>query len=434
MQGDDGRLVDERALMRRLGWRLLPILILVFLSAFLDRQNVGFAKLQMLADLRMSETAYGFGASLFFIGYVVFEMPSSLALQRYGARLWIACMVFSWGLITILLAFTSSAAMFYVLRFLLGVAQAGFFPGAIFYISTWFPKSSRTPMLGLFAIGSTLGNMLGGVLNGALLDLNGVWGLSGWEWIFLGSGAPAILLAFVVLSFLPSDAREARFLSDHDRKVLAAAHLREQPDGAVHGRPWASLWDPKVIGFGLIYVLIGTSFYAVTYWLPTIVSGFGVTATVNGLMNAIPWMLGALLLVTVPRMASTDRAIFRIAALVTLAGVVGFLTSALVESNAVRFAAIAIGGACITILSPLFWTFPPRYFAGARSAASIAAINSIGNLGGFFAQNLMPWMQTQAGSASGAMLVPAACLALLCLGAIGLGHRARPKEGKPLRA
>lgn len=401
--------------MRRLAWRLLPILVLLFFSAFLDRQNVGFAKLQMLADLQMSEAVYGLGASLFFIGYVVFEVPSSLALQRFGARVWMAVMVFSWGLITVLLTFTSSAEMFYTLRFLLGVAQAGFFPGAIHYISTWFPKSSRTSMLGIFALGSTLGNMFGGALSGLLLELNGIGGLAGWKWVFIGTGVPAILLTVLVLAFLPSTAEDARFLSAADRKLLAAAHLREQPDAVVHGNPWVAFLDPRVLGFSAIYVLIATSFYAVTYWLPTIVHGFGVSAGINGLLNVVPWALGLGLLLTLPRMASTDGLILRIVTIVTLVGMTGFIISIVVETAAVRFLAIAIGGACITVLSPFFWVFPPRYFAGLRAAASIAAINSLGNLGGFFAQNLMPWLEFRTGSASGAMLVPTICLTLLCI-------------------
>ncbi len=427
MQGSVEPTSEERALMRRLGWRLMPLLILLFFTAFLDRQNVGFAKLQMLADLQMSEAAYGFGASLFFIGYVVFEVPSSVALQRFGARTWMAVLVFSWGLITVLLAFTSSAAMFYVLRFLLGVAQAGFFPGAIFYISAWFPKSSRTPMLGLFAMGSTLGNMLGGAINGFLLDLNGVWGISGWEWVFISSGAPALLLAPLVMAFLPSNAEDAGFLTDADRRLLATAHIREQSDAASHGNAWTSFWDPKVLGFSAIYVLIATSFYAVTYWLPTIVHGFGVSASTNGLLNILPWAIGAILLLTLPRMASTDRLVLQTIAGLTLVGAASFATSMLVDANAARFLAIAIGGGCITVLSPLFWVFPPRYFASAQAAASIAAINSLGNLGGFFAQNLMPWMEAQTGSTSGAMLVPAACLTVLCTIAAALSWR-QPAE------
>src|ERR1700753_2016408 len=219
--------LEEIALFCRLGWRLLPLLVLLFLVAFIDRQNVGFAKLQMLSDLHISEAAYGFGASLLFIGYVMFEVPSCLALDRYGARIWIARLIFSWGLVTVLLAFTSSKEMFYVLRFLLGAAEAGFYPGVVFYISEWFPEPHRIRMLGYFTLGSSLGNMLGGLYNGILLDFDGKLGLEGWQWVFLGSGLPAILLAFVALRFLPSSPATAKVLTDAERAILAAAHARQ---------------------------------------------------------------------------------------------------------------------------------------------------------------------------------------------------------------
>src|SRR6201992_3462949 len=218
---------EEVELINRLAWRLMPLLVLLFLVAFIDRQNVGFAKPQMLSDLHLSEAAYGFGASLFFIGYVIFEIPSCLALNRYGARIWIARLIFSWGVVTVLLAFTSSKEMFYILRFLLGAAEAGFYPGVVFYISEWFPEPHRIRMLGYFTLGSSLGNVLGGLYNGILLDFDGKLGLEGWQWVFLGSGLPAILLAFVALRFLPSSPATAKVLTDAERAILAAAHARQ---------------------------------------------------------------------------------------------------------------------------------------------------------------------------------------------------------------
>jgi MFS family permease len=408
--------LDEQTLMRRLAWRLMPLLILLFLVAFIDRQNVGFAKLQMIGDLRLSEASYGFGASLFFIGYVVFEIPSCLALERYGARFWLALLIFGWGLVTVLLAFTSSAEMFYVLRFLLGVAEAGFYPGAVFYITTWFPEPYRIRMLGLFTIGSSLGNMLGGLGNGLLLDLNGTAGFAGWQWVFLGTGLPAVLLTFAVLLYLPSSPQSARFLDDPARQLLAAAHARRPSHASAVANPWAAIWDPTVIGFGAIYMLYATAFYGVTYWLPTIIHAFGVSATVNGLLNMIPWALGAIIALTIPRLLRDDRTIFSTAACATLLGASCFIASILLTDNTLRFIALAIGGPCLVLLNPCFWTFPPRFFSGARAAASIAAINSIGNLGGFIAQNLAPWVERQTGSVHGPMLVPSLCLAALCVG------------------
>jgi MFS family permease len=405
---------EEAALIRRLGWRLLPLLVLLFLVAFIDRQNVGFAKLEMLSDLKFSEAAYGFGASMFFIGYVIFEVPSCLALDRFGARIWLARLIFSWGLVTVLLAFTSSKEMFYILRFLLGVAEAGFYPGVVFYISEWFPEPHRIRMLGYFTLGSSLGNMLGGPLNGLLLSFGGTFGLTGWQWIFLGSGLPAILLTFVVLAYLPASPRTATILNDKERALLAAAHdrsikLKHQ------GTPWAALWDPRVLVFGGIYVLLITAFYGATYWLPTVVHEFGVKPTTNGILNMIPWGIGVVALLLIPRILVDDRSVLLAVAAITLLGSLSFVTGVLVQDATLRFLALAVGGPCIAVLNPCFWIFPSRMFAGARAAASIAAINSIGNLGGFLAQNLAPRVESLTGTVVGPMLVPAGCLAILCV-------------------
>jgi MFS family permease len=411
----------ETALISRLGWRLLPLLVLLFLVAFIDRQNVGFAKLQMVSDLNLSEAAYGFGASLFFIGYVIFEVPSCLALNRFGARIWLARLIFSWGIVTVLLAFTTSKEMFYILRFLLGVAEAGFYPGVVFYLSEWFPEPYRIRMIGYFTLGSSLGNMLGGLFNGILLDFDGKLGLAGWQWVFLGSGIPAILLAFVVLGFLPSSPDTAKILTEKDRLILAAAHARRPLQAGDHGNPLSVLWDPHVLGFGGIYVLLVIAFYGATYWLPTVVKDFGVSSTMNGILNMIPWGIGVVGLLVIPRILVNDRIILFAAAAITGIGSLCFLAGVLAQDVPLRFIALAIGGPCIAVLNPCFWIFPTRMFAGARAAASIAAINSIGNFGGFLAQNLAPWVQRLTGTVVGPMLVPALCLALLSvLALIGL--------------
>ncbi|MGY3602662.1 MULTISPECIES: MFS transporter [unclassified Bradyrhizobium] len=409
---------DEIALFNRLGWRLLPLLVLLFLVAFIDRQNVGFAKLQMVSDLNLSEAAYGFGASLFFIGYVIFEIPSCLALNRFGARIWLARLMLSWGVVTVLLAFTSSKEMFYVLRFLLGVAEAGFYPGVVFYIREWFPEPYRVRMLGYFTLGSSLGNMLGGLFNGILLDFEGVLGLAGWQWVFLGSGMPAILLAFVALGFLPSSPAKTAILTDKERVVLAAAHARRPSEVDGHGNPLSVLWDPRVLGFGGIYVLYVIAFYEATYWLPTVVHEFGVSSTMNGVLNMIPWGIGNVGLLLIPRILVNDRITLSATAAITAMGALCFLAGVLVQDVSLRFIALAIGGPCIAVLNPCFWIFPSRMFAGARAAASIAAINSIGNFGGFVAQNLAPWVEQLTGTVVGPMLVPAFCLAVLSVLAI----------------
>lgn len=402
--------------MKKIARRLMPLLVVMFLIAFIDRQNVGFAKLQMVHALGMTETAYGLGASLFFIGYLLFEVPSTLALHRFGARLWLARIMATWGVITVAMAFTHSTTLFYVFRFALGVAEAGFYPGVIFYLTLWFPQSQRTRMLGFFTLGSALANMLGSLAGGLLLSLDGQFGFAGWQWVFMATGAPAVIVALVALRFLPESVERARFLSTDEKHVVLAALKREAPAGTVSGHPWRAFIDWRVLMFAGAYMLMSTSLYGVTYWLPTLLKSGGIASSTNGLLNMIPWALGALLLLWLPARLKREGVVLKAMAIVAGIGVIGFALSLVLPGLPLRFAALVLGGACIPLLYPCFWSLPPRFFSGARAAASIAAINSIGNLGGFFAQNLMPYVGKVAGNAGAPMLVPVVCLALLGAG------------------
>ncbi len=407
---------SEQAVMKKTARRLMPLLVVMFLIAFIDRQNVGFAKLQMVHALGMTETAYGLGASLFFIGYLLFEVPSTLALHRFGARLWLARIMATWGVITVAMAFTHSTTLFYVFRFALGVAEAGFYPGVIFYLTLWFPQSQRTRMLGFFTLGSALANMLGSLAGGLLLSLDGHLGFAGWQWVFMATGVPAVIVALVALRFLPESVERARFLSEEEKQVVLAALKREAPANTVSGHPWRAFIDWRVLMFAGAYMLMSTSLYGVTYWLPTLLKSGGIASSVNGLLNMIPWALGALLLLWLPARLKREGVVLKAMAIVAGIGVIGFALSLVLPGLPLRFAALVLGGACIPLLYPCFWSLPPRFFSGARAAASIAAINSIGNLGGFFAQNLMPYVGKVAGNTGAPMLVPVVCLTLLGAG------------------
>lgn len=408
---------QEREVMSKMARRLLPILVVMFLIAFIDRQNVGFAKLQMVHSLHLSEAAFGLASSLFFIGYLLFEVPSTLALHRFGARVWLARIMLTWGAITILMGFTTSMQTFCGLRFALGVAEAGFYPGVIYYLTLWFPQSYRARVLGIFTLGSALANMLGSLVGGWLLSLNGVFGLAGWQWVFIATGLPAVLVAVMVFKVLPASYREARFLSEQEKRIVAAALEREKPEHAEHTQPWKALLDPRVMLFAATYMLMSTSLYGVTYWLPTLVKSFGVSSRMNGVLSMLPWALSVVLLVYLPAKLRRAKSLLRAIAIVAACGMLGFLLSLVLPTTPLRFVALVLGGACIPLLYPCFWSMPPRYFTGARAAASVAAINSIGNLGGFFGQNLMPFAGKATGTAFGPMIVPIVCLALLCLGA-----------------
>ncbi|MDB6094948.1 MAG: Major facilitator superfamily 1 transporter [Verrucomicrobia bacterium] len=404
--------------MKRVGRRLMPLLVLLLLVAFIDRQNVGFAKLTMLVDTGMSEAVYALGASLFFVGYLIFEIPSTLALHRYGARAWIGRIIFTWGLATVLLGFTANVGMFYFLRFMLGAAEAGFYPGVLYYLTLWFPQSHRARVLAIFTLGSALGNMSGAMISGPLLDLNGALGLAGWQWVFIGTGVPAIALTAVVFAFLPSSPADAKFLSDEEKAMIATALARDTDSAKpAHGNPLACLADPRVFGFALVYSMLAIAHYGATYWMPTVVKGFGVTASVNGMLNMIPWGLAACMLLLIPRRLRSDLAVLKAVSVIGFIGMTAFLASILLPENWQRFTALCIGAPCISLMYPCFWTLPPRFFSGARAAASLAAINSIGNLGGFLGQNLMPRVKEWSGTTIGAMFVPAAGLMGLSLAA-----------------
>jgi MFS family permease len=416
----------ETTLLRRVAWRLVPLLTVAYLIAYIDRANVGYAKLTMLSSLHMSEAAFGFASSLFFIGYLCFEVPSNLAMHRFGARAWISRIMFTWGLATVFLAFTPSATIFQLLRFVLGASEAGLYPGIIFYLTLWFPQKQRTGIVGLLTLGSSLGNMFGSAVGGASLDLNGLLGLQGWQWVFLTTGVPAVLMTFVTLAFLPSTPKTARFLSNVERDTIVAALQRDPPARKVEGgAPWSAA---SIITVGLLslgYGTISVAIYGIAYWLPTLVRGFGVTNSVNGLLNMVPWGLTSLVLLWVPRRLTDARRVLRAAIAAALIGIVLFVISVSPVPNAVRFAALSLGAPALYLMIPCFWAMPPRllpaaFLKGAAGAAALAAIATGSSLGGFVAQNIMPWIGQATGSNSLPMIVPAVCLAVLGSGAVAI--------------
>lgn len=410
--------IDEPRLINRMGWRLMPLLGVLYLVAYIDRSNIAFAKLQMLGSLGLSEVAYGLGASLFFIGYLLFEVPSNILLHRYGAPRWMARIMFTWGVVTILLAFTKNATMFYILRFLLGAAEAGLYPGVIYYLTLWFPQRHRVRMLGYFTVGSSLGNMIGAPICGWLLDKGGLLGLQGWQLVFVVTGIPSVLLTIVVLLLLPKSPQQARFLSDDEKRWLTHKLSTENTaarEQARHGSFLSVLVEPRVLGMAFYYMMLSISVYGVSYWLPTLVKGFGVSNTTNGLLNIIPWLMATLVLATLPaRLRASNHA--TVAMLISaLLGMVFFLSSVFLPGHALRFAALCLGAPCMYLLIPCFWTLPPKFLYGARAAAGIAAINSLGNIGGFIAQNLVPFVKQATGSTRAPMLVPAACMVIFAI-------------------
>lgn len=400
------------AIVRKVVRHLMPVLGIMYLIAYIDRQNIGYAKLQMVGDLGMTETAYGLGASLFFIGYLLFELPSNLFLAKVGARVWFARIMVSWGLVTLAMAFTRNATEFYVLRFLLGALEAGFFPGVLFVLTLWVPWAYRGRLVGMFMGWSAIANMVGAVIGGLLLDADGLLNLRGWQWVFLMTALPAIIMGVVAFFILPSGPETAKFLTAEDKTHLRTTLERENAAAGAksHVGVLQALTDRRVLLIALFYISLPLGAYGLSYWLPTVVKGFGVTNTVNGFLNVIPWACVAWALWWVPRHAArTGEQTWHIA-LPAFIGAACLAASVFVPGNAAKFALLCVAASGIFAAQPVFWSLPSTFLKGPAAAAGFAAINSVGNLGGFFAQNIVPWVRDQTHNDMAPMLFLSACL------------------------
>ena len=379
------------ALYRRVSWRLMPFLFLCFVAAYLDRVNVGFAKLQMLADLRFSDTVYGVGAGMFFIGYFIFEVPSNLLMTRTGARLWIARIMISWGLISSAMMFTNSVTTFYVLRFLLGAAEAGFFPGIILYLTYWYPAQRRARMVAVFMSGVAIAGVVGGPLSGWIMKaFDGEHGLSGWQWLFLLEGIPSVLLGIWTLFYLDDGIRAAKWLSEADQRVLEAAIAADRV-GQQH-LPLAQVFKSgKVWLLALVYFLFVMGLYGVSFWLPQLIKNSGVADLFHiGLLTAIPYCVAAVVMVAAARHSDRTGERRWHAACAGVAGALGLVVATAYSDNTViALAALSVATAGILSTFPIFWSLPTAMLGGTAAAAGIAMINSLGNLAGFVSPYLV---------------------------------------------
>ncbi|MYM26477.1 MFS transporter [Duganella sp. FT135W] len=400
-------------LYSRVSRRLMPFLFLCFVAAYLDRVNVGFAKLQMQAALQFSDAVYGAGAGIFFIGYFLFEVPSNLLMTRTGARIWIARIMISWGVISSALMFTTSAASFYVLRFLLGVAEAGFFPGIILYLTYWYPAQRRARMVALFMSGVAVAGVVGGPLSGWIMKaFAGVNGWSGWQWLFLLEGLPSVLLGVWTLFYLDDSIRAACWLSEGDKQTLEreiAADRKEQQH-----LPLARLFGSgKVWLLALVYFLCVMGLYGVSFWLPQLIKNSGVTDVFDiGLLSAVPYGVAAVSMVLAARHSDRTGERRWHTAFAALAGALGLVLATLYSDNTtIALAALSLATAGILSTFPIFWSLPTAMLGGAAAAAGIAMINSVGNLAGFVAPYLVGAIRDLTGSTASGMYLIAASLA-----------------------
>jgi ACS family tartrate transporter-like MFS transporter len=405
----------ERSTMARVTLRLLPFLLLLYIISWLDRVNVGFAKLQMNSDLGLSETAFGFGAGIFFIGYALCEIPSNLALVRYGARLWIARIMITWGLISAGTMFVQGETSFYVMRFLLGVAEAGFLPGIVYYLGEWFPRQYRAKAVSLFMIGIPLSIVFGGPLSGWLLGFEGHLGLHGWQWMYLVEGLPAAALGFVVLAYLTEKPGEAHWLSVAQRDWLAQRMEAEHVEATSRHRITLkeSLRHPTVWLLALIMFCCQTGSYGLTLWVPTIVKGLsGFTNLETGLISAIPYVAAAAGMVLIGR--SSDRSGERILhlAIPTFIGALGFIATGLLRSPVPAMIALTVAAVGDYGTRGPFWALPGKFLSGSSAAAAIALINAMGAVGGFVGPYAVGYLKDTTGSFTSPLFLLAGILAV----------------------
>jgi MFS transporter, ACS family, tartrate transporter len=420
-----------RTTLAKITWRLLPFMFLLYIVAFLDRVNVGFAALQMKGDLALSDTVYGIGAGIFFIGYFVFEIPSNLILERVGARVWIARIMLTWGVISSAMFLVSGETSFYILRFLLGVAEAGFFPGMILYLTYWFPARERARRVALFMTAIPISGVIGSPISGALLTLDGFAGLAGWQIMFLAEGIPAILLGILVLRYLPNGPDEAGWLEPEERGWLRRALERENRIKSEHGEYTTrqALANGKVWLLSAIYFGVVTSVYGVSLWLPLIIedlSGFGNFAV--GLLSVIPYFAGAVGMVLFARHSDATgerRWHVAVAAFIATVGLVltGATASPVVEMAALTLAALGIYSTLAT-----FWSLPTAFLSGTAAAAGIALINSVGNLGGFVGPYVVGFLSDATGSFYAGLLLLAALILVAGLLALAVRHERSLEE------
>jgi ACS family tartrate transporter-like MFS transporter len=377
--------LEQRAI-RKITWRLIPFLMLLYFVAFLDRINVGFAALTMNKDVGLTSHMFGLGAGIFFLGYFAFEVPSTVILHKVGARFWIGRVMITWGLVSIAMAFTRGPITFYVLRFLLGLAEAGFFPGIILYLSYWFPANNRSAVTAMFMAAAPVAGLIGSPVSGALMQLNGLLGLRGWQWLFLIEGIPALVLGFTTFYFLTDRPANAVWLTADERDWLVSAIEQEQTDirDRRNHSAWRALADWKVLALSLAYFGTSAGLYTIGFWAPLIVKGLGFSIFHVGLLIAIPNLIAVIGMVLWSRNSDRTGERYWHAALACLIGAIGMAVAARAGSSAfLAIAGLSLTAFGVSAAKPPLWCLPTTFFAGTAAAASIGLINSLGTLGGF---------------------------------------------------
>ena len=415
----------EQRTIAKVSARLVPFLILCYFVAYLDRVNVGFAAVTMTRDLGLSASAFGFGAGVFFLAYFLFEVPSNLFLERVGARKWIARIMFTWALVSGGTAFIGGETSFFVVRVLLGIAEAGFFPGIIFYLTLWFPAVYRARIVGSFMAAIPLSTVIGAPLSGLLLGLDGFMGLKGWQWLFILEALPPLILSFVVVSYLTDRPADATWLEPDERAWLVA-RLEQERARRETARTYSviqALSDPKVLALSLVYFGAVATNYGLSFFLPQIVKAFGVSNLQAGLVTALPYVVGAASIVWWGR--HSDRTLerrFHLAFPLFIAST-GIAASTALDDPTLKMVALSVAGFGIFACLPVFWTFPTAFLCGPAAAGAIALINSIGNLAGFAGPYAVGRIKDATGSYTGGLLLLSAAGFVATIVVLALHHQ-----------
>jgi D-galactonate transporter len=397
----------ETSTIRAISWRLIPFLVLAYFFSYLDRVNLSFAALTMNEELKFTPLIFAWGAGIFFIGYFIFEVPSNLALEKFGASRWIARIMVSWGIISALMALVSGSWSFYILRFLLGVAEAGFFPGIILYLTYWYPAEYRARFLAAFTVAVPISTVIGAPISGLILGLDGVMGLKGWQWLFVLEGIPSVLLGIVTWFYLTDRPEKASWLSGEQKAWLSEQLNKEiaVKQAVQHFTLREALSSPKVLALSAIYFGFVAALYGMQFWLPQIVKAFDLSNAQTGFVTAIPYLFGTIAMILWARHSDTSRErVMHVGApmlLIAIAlAVSSYLTNPFLTMVALTLA--AIGVFCVF---GVFWALPTAWLSGTAAAGAIALINSLGNLAGFGGPYLVGWVKETTGNASDGLLV-----------------------------
>ena len=404
----------EARVIRKVTWRLFPFMIILTMVNFLDRVNVGYAALTMNKDLGIDPAVFGFAAGIFFLGYILFEVPSNVLMHRIGANIWLARIMFTWGLVSMGMAFVWDGTSLYVMRFLLGVAEAGFIPGMTLYILTWVPLRHRARLTAYWILATPFAGIIGGPLSGLLLQLDGTYGLKGWQWLFIAEGLPAVLLAFVTYFYLTARPAKARWLQDDERLWLERT-LRDEGEKTEARRKFslgAALINWRVLVLGFLYIGMNMGLSGINNWMPTIIKSLGTLSNLQVTsITAIPWICAAIAAILWGRRSDRRNERYVNLAIPLIVGAAGFAASAYVSSPLLGIVCLSVAVMGVIAGYTVFWVVPGTFLTGVAAAGGIALVNSMGNIGGFIAPFAIGWLRQETGSFSQALLVLACGMA-----------------------